>query len=52
MTRLLVRLLEFWSGDRYVPVRLLLDAYPPQGADPEWLRTVNAAIDYARQRMR
>jgi hypothetical protein len=30
MTRLLLRLLEAWTGDRYVPVSAILDVAPPE----------------------
>jgi hypothetical protein len=32
MTRLLLRLLEAWTGDRYVPVSAILKVAPP-GSD-------------------
>jgi hypothetical protein len=30
MTRLLLRLLEAWTGDRYVPVSAILDVASPE----------------------
>lgn len=45
MRRLLLRALEFWTGDRYVRVALLREC---AGSSPWTIDTIDAAIQHAR----